>query len=115
MEKNFEMGLVRQVLKLMYEDLNAITRSNVEIFVSLEDYIKEYTKNEDLDVDNFSAIFLFYFMFCSLVGLLFLLNVSCHYVKRNAFRLLLRLQELKSFATFKHDVKYKLRASFEAP
>ena len=61
MEKNFELGLVRQVFKLMYGDLIAMTRSNVEIFVSLDDYLNEYIKTEDLDIDNFSAIFWFYF------------------------------------------------------
>lgn len=103
MEKNFELGLVRQVFKLMYENLIAMTRSNVEIFVSLEDYLNEYTKNDDLDMYNFSGIFLFYFILCNLVMLTFLFDLSLKYVQRNAFRIRLWFQELKLFVTFRHN------------
>ena len=99
MEKNFELGLVRQVFKLMYEDLIAMTRSNVEIFVSLDDYLNEYIKTEDLDIDNFSAIFWFYFNYCNLVFLTFLFDLSFRLVKRNAngtLKARVRLNNLKA-------------------
>lgn len=101
MERNFEMGIVRQVFKLMYRDLVTMTRSNVEIVDSLENYIEEFTKNEDLEVDNFSKIFLFYFVFCFLILLTFLFNLSRKFIKRNAFRLRIWFRKMKTFVTFR--------------
>lgn len=103
------MGLVRQVFERMYQDLVTMTRSNVEIVVSLEDYIHEYTKNEDLDVDNFAKIFLFYFLFCLLVLSMFLFNLSRKLIKRNAFRIRIWLQEMKSFVTFRRCFEPNLK------
>ena len=95
MEINFELGFLRQVFEKMYENLITMTRANVEIFVSLEDFINEYTKTKDLEIDNLSGIFFSYFIIFCLVLLTFLFNCGRHYIKRNAFKLRLWFEEMK--------------------
>lgn len=41
--------------------------SKMSVFESVEDYENEYSNFSDLVLDNFRIIFLYYFLFCSLL------------------------------------------------
>ena len=48
--------------------------SNAKFFDNVDDYINEYTSTSDVKLANYQNIFLFYFLFCSLILLVFVIH-----------------------------------------
>ena len=54
--------------------------SNAKFFDNVDDYINEYTSTSDVELTNYQNIFLFYFLFCSLILLLFVIHFLIVYL-----------------------------------
>ena len=48
--------------------------SNAKFFDNVDDYITEYTSTSDVELANYQNIFLFYFLFCVLNLLVFIIH-----------------------------------------
>ena len=66
--------------------------SKVSQLESLEAYIEEYSGFSDLPLDNFRFIFLYYFLFCSLVFVAFGVHHLVKLVKKNATQIRSQLE-----------------------
>ena len=72
---HFENGMVGSMYDCFEKEAMAtVRRSNVSYFESLEEYIEEYSGFSDLDLENFRYIFLYYFLFGSLIFIVFLMH-----------------------------------------
>lgn len=58
--------------------------SKVSIFESLDEYVSTYSSSSDLSMNNFHLIFLYYFLFCSLIFVAFCLHHLVKFIKRRA-------------------------------
>ena len=86
MLRHSENGLISRT----YNCADKLSRANcraskVTMFETLEQFIDETTGFSDLVLDNFRFIFLYYFLFCSLVFVAFCVHHLFKFVKKNAF------------------------------
>ena len=54
--------------------------SNAKFFDNVDDYINEYTSTSDVELANCQNIFFFYFLFCSLILLVFVIHCLIVYL-----------------------------------
>ena len=54
--------------------------SNAKFFDNVDDYINEYTSTSDVELANYQDIFLFYFLFCNLILLVFVIHCLIIYL-----------------------------------
>ena len=78
-----ENGLAARLFDCIDKAARASCRRNeILMFETLEAYIDEYSGFSDLVLDNFRSIFLYYFLFCSLVFAAFSMYHLANLAKR---------------------------------
>ena len=82
--RHVENGLISQ----MYECASKLAQKNcraseVTMFDSLESYTEDYTSFDDLVLQNFKHIFIYYFLLCSLVFVAFTVHHLAKFVRMN--------------------------------
>ena len=91
--RNTENGLIWRTYDCADKLIRANCRaSKVTMFETLEQFIDETTGFSDLVLDNFRFIFLYYFLFCSLVFVAFGVHHLVKLVKKNATQIRSQLE-----------------------
>ena len=101
----YETGVFDELTKKIEEDLLASIKKGARLFTSLEDFLSEFNKIEDVRLDNYESLFLGGLSFLSFLLVIFVLNRYKNKIKKFISKLFRQISDQWFRKLFKFILK----------